>query len=1073
MLSSSQYLATLQNVNCPGPAGPRGPQGIQGLIGPLGPIGSTGPSGPGGPSGPTGPLGSTGATGPLGPTGATGPAGPTGGPGATGPQGPTGATFTTLTSVNSSEFAKVISATEAIIMPRSLTAQVPSGVYPYIASAEYLPGAYYMQTILPQAITESDYLRVGFLYLDTDNVLTTFYAVIGSPNGIPAILKFSGTSGDVVIDSSKTSYNKPFTTLSFYYNNTLGVLHAYLNGHEILNSSNGPLITSASHSYIANPAQIQIAADSYVNEGSIKPGGTLTGLGPIENRIGYSFSNIRFYPTGAGGADGTGRSGVDGATGPQGSTGPIGPTGPLGPTGATGPQGSTGATGPVGPTGASQTTLISNDGNGVVNSPTSVTLTPTPGVHINSQEALPITNGLYCQFEIPTMSGITTTANVQIGLIETNASPKSYYFAFSRSYADSRIWPVGNGLGADQLRYYLNPVLCSLYIDGITAYFNIVDTVTKETLLSTDVPFVATSDTSVFKFFAGGGTSGNTFQLTNVRFYPTGKKGQEGSFTTLIRGDTGRVTSPTSFTVNGYGSPIVSTKEYLSISSGLYCQFEVPIANGGTSGSYFQCGLCEHGTTLPVYFYFFVNSGVSYYGIVNNTSYIAGPTAYTQALLCTIYISNPTIYYTLTDAITGDPVFAISSTLSPSSPTASYQFFSNGGSESGIQIQNVKFYPTSTSQQTAVSPLVIVPTLLGRITAATTAYGYPTTRTTYTTDSTVSLSEGQGIVVSGIRGNASGLSFTGFNGTGILTSSSTGVYTVSIASTVGSEVAPGDFSNAYIYTIPSASTPLVRPVGCTTLTVELIGGGGGGGGGGFQATNDGGGGGGGGSGYRRTEILKNLTYNDYSYSPSNGHGGHGGAAYSNAGGKGGTTSVEIFSSSHGNIDTTTSAWKFSIIGGDGGGGGGSGRGGGADGRWGGNGGNGYGGGGGGGQSYGSVIGGGGSGLFTYLNGNNGNVQAGGSGGGGGLFGLLTKNGSLGSTESSVRHSTAFGALSTSNRQGYGGAGGGPYGADSLPSPNLNSSGILGGGGAGGGWGNTSYAGGTNGGNGVITFTWSA
>lgn len=259
------------------------------------------------------------------------------------------------------------------------------------------------------------------------------------------------------------------------------------------------------------------------------------------------------------------------------------------------------------------------------------------------------------------------------------------------------------------------------------------------------------------------------------------------------------------------------------------------------------------------------------------------------------------------------------------------------------------------------------------------------------------------------------------------------------------------------YSVKTSDTtaPIPIPAGATRLRGRIIGGGGGGGGGFFVDEICLSGGGGGGSGQRFDFAISGIPP-DSVYTVVCGTGGNRGSnRYTDitepeAGGPGGTTIFQISS-----LSVPSYNYKFRADGGSGGelapsdleGG---------------NGGNGFAGGGGGGHL--TDVGQGGNGRM--MDGYNGSVNWGGSGGIGGQVGDSGMNGSRGPQECIVdKNQYDTGVVFV---QAYGGAGGGPYGADSNGFTNLtsflagqitNEDGILGGGGAGGGVGTDPTAGG--------------
>ena len=462
----------------------------------------------------------------------------------------------------------------------------------------------------------------------------------------------------------------------------------------------------------------------------------------------------------------------------------------------------------------------------------------------------------------------------------------------------------------------------------------------------------------------------------------TGATGPTGSTFTTLQVMTGASTilSPTSFTYqtqSTYGS-MVNTLEYLPITSGMMCQFTVPVVLGmGDSSHYFCLGIRESTGTYYNFFAFYTNGGgTTYMNIYKNTggNLVSDVSIGPYPVDCKIYVDGVNVIFTATDSNTNTSLINYTTTLSASGANASYQFFANGGVLSNgpsATITNVRFYPT------------------GKI-------GANIIRQLYSTGTT------------------------------------------------GTITAPSGYSQ-----------------------VEFLIVGGGGGGGPRSYNNSGGyryyGGGGGGSGYRYRD-KQYLTSNTITYSL--GAGGSGSSNESTDGSDGSPTTISV-----NGITYTANGGKGGIHYGTNSGGGGGG-------------GNGFGGGGGGSgeaQSGGGIGTGGpgGTGFMspTYWLGNGDSGTDGTpysssipKGGNGGYYGG-SSTAIDGVTDISHTKSTAFKGnvvIGGSRLVGVGGAGGGPYGADSQANGSNNVNGVFGGGGAGG----TTDSGGnsvtgTSGGNGYV------
>jgi hypothetical protein len=200
--------------------------------------------------------------------------------------------------------------------------------------------------------------------------------------------------------------------------------------------------------------------------------------------------------------------------------------------------------------------------------------------------------------------------------------------------------------------------------------------------------------------------------FSNVLFYPTGKLGPTGNtgptgptgstFTTLyVKGGNSTITSPTSFTYSDYAGGGVRSIEFLPQTSGMYAQFTVPvITNTGTNSSHIDLGITENSGAY-YYFFGFYNDGSSskVAAYVNGNSAFAVQ-SYTNPLNCSIYYDGTNVQYTAIDSVSNSTVISGSGTFSPSSSTATYQFFCDGGVNGySIPITNVRFYPTGKTQK--------------------------------------------------------------------------------------------------------------------------------------------------------------------------------------------------------------------------------------------------------------------------------------------------------------------------------------------------------------------------------------
>ena len=194
----------------------------------------------------------------------------------------------------------------------------------------------------------------------------------------------------------------------------------------------------------------------------------------------YTFSNVRFYPTGKAGTDGLpGLNGLNGYT---------------------------------------FTTLVGT-GGAVINTPVSYTLNnPTDTVSI--LESLDPTNeGLYMQVALPYVSESTN-----IVLRDSNTTPREWgvnIFKDDNVHYYSRLkYEAIPSIAAN----YAENAIFSMYLDGTTLYYYIDS-------IQVDFTTVIPSTPCKFNAYVQQGSSGlsETPTYGNVRFYPTGKLGPIGS----------------------------------------------------------------------------------------------------------------------------------------------------------------------------------------------------------------------------------------------------------------------------------------------------------------------------------------------------------------------------------------------------------------------------------------------------------------------------------------------------------------------------------------------------------------
>ena len=398
-----------------GPVGDTGPMGDTGPVGDTGAAGDTGPVGDTGPMGDTGPVGDTGAagdTGPVGDTGAAGDTGPTGEPGErgtvgdTGPTGPTGATFTTLV---------VDSGSAQVLSPTSFRLSAADAVVRTVESLDVLNEGTYTQFVAPIITTSGDVLSVGIADTSFSNYCTVIftYGLSGAEFSTNASGSGESASGTYV---------------------STDIFSIYTDGGQAFVYKNAVLLTT-------------ITLNTGVQYRFVGAATTVTETG------GYTFTNVRFYPTGR-----------------MGSTGP---TGDIGPTGAdstvAGPTGDTGDTGPTGPgipiqnpsagyvltaTGTSE--MVAQAQSNLVYTGTGLGVnTQAPVTALDVSGGLTVRNGLRPLYAVVTGTSLTTAStppilatnygtffNIINSGFDTLTLPSSTYVSDSNAY-----WVFRNNSG--------------------------------------------------------------------------------------------------------------------------------------------------------------------------------------------------------------------------------------------------------------------------------------------------------------------------------------------------------------------------------------------------------------------------------------------------------------------------------------------------------------------------------------------------------------------------------------------------------------------------------------------------
>ena len=508
-------------------------------------VGSTGPTGAGatgalGYTGPTGALGNTGATGPTGAgmTGATGPAG-VGMSGATGPAGATGPTGAGMTGASGATFMTLVSSNDGYTNLTSPTAfTFASGAYTtsYVYSQEVFGGngeGWYFQFSAPKMLAIGDYINIS----------------VSNP-GLGALFGFSllGSGSASLLGVGYTFSYTAGQIMSMYFDGTY--VYAYLDGVKkyTLSGIVGQLQFKAS---------VQNSAFNHTNNA-------------------YSFSNVRFYPTGLAGPTGpqgttgatgatgpgftgatgpTGARGFTGATGPTGARGFTGATGPKGTTGATGPKGTTGATGstgatgpgftgatgPIGSTGATFMTLTTPDPStwNTINSPTSFTMNAGYSFsnQIYSQEIFGGGGeGWYFQTTLPIMLSSNDSVLVGVGsTVSIHSTTNSVFFTtrYVDGFAGEYTITIGSSPESSPQPYSPGDIV-SIYFDGqkVSFFWNGISVMSDNFLAGIPVNMGAIAN-------AFPAELQNSYTFSNVRFYPTGQRGYTGPTGAGTTGATG------------------------------------------------------------------------------------------------------------------------------------------------------------------------------------------------------------------------------------------------------------------------------------------------------------------------------------------------------------------------------------------------------------------------------------------------------------------------------------------------------------------------------------------------------
>jgi len=451
------------------------PTGGVGATGPTGPTGWTGPTGPVGEIGPQGERGDAGGQGDTGPTGETGPTG------WTGETGPTGA-----------------------------------------ASVETGPTGWTGPVGPASSLAASDYVCQGKLGGDVTVPENTNYWVIPfvsdfDPNSWVVDAGSGGSSGGV---GGYTSRARVIPSVAGYYEVSVGArweagvttsnqdnVQILKNGNTIMLSQN-PIPTSTIPLSMCATKMVYLnGTTDYVNftAYSADSGGQVL-YADGGNSTWFSVHLIAY---------GAGFTGDTGVTGPSGDPGPPGEAGERG------------SQGEIGPTGATFTTLVVESATAQVLSPTSFVLSSGDAA-VGTVESLDVLNeGTYTQFVAPS---ITVPGDVvSVGIVDSSLS-NYYTILFTYGLGGAEFSTNASGSGETASGTYASTDVFSIYTDGTQAFLY------KNAVLLTS----ATLNTSVqYRFLAGATTVTETggYTFTNVRFYPTGRRGPTGE--TGATGETG------------------------------------------------------------------------------------------------------------------------------------------------------------------------------------------------------------------------------------------------------------------------------------------------------------------------------------------------------------------------------------------------------------------------------------------------------------------------------------------------------------------------------------------------------
>ena len=207
-------------------------------------------------------------------------------------------------------------------------------------------------------------------------------------------------------------------------------------------------------------------------------------------------------------------------------------------------------TGSPGFNGDSIMELVATPDNRRVLSPNSVRLELSTDDTYTAESIDGLTSGIMCQFSAPvipmTINGYDTTGNqIQIGMYLVGDPSQYCRFALTNAgYTCGATTGTLTGIGGQETGTYTSTDVFSLYSDGTTIYFY------KSGVAIATTPYEP-AFTPVQMRMGVASSVQYPYDITNIRFYPTGKIGATAP--TVLMGKVARVDS-----VNGYEAGVAS-----------------------------------------------------------------------------------------------------------------------------------------------------------------------------------------------------------------------------------------------------------------------------------------------------------------------------------------------------------------------------------------------------------------------------------------------------------------------------------------------------------------------------------